>query len=259
MINFLTKLYENGLAYSTVNTYRSALSSTLAPIAGYKVGEHPLVIRLLKGVFNQRPPIKTLTPAWSVQKVLALLKNWSPIEKVDMRCLSYKTLMLIALSSAKRVSSLAMLSIEDGYSNISENRISFQPCGLEKESRVDHIAPPIVIESFHDSELDPVICVKEYIKRTKDIRQTSAFFVTIQKPHKAAVKATLSSWIVKVIKQSGQSGSSGSIRSVSSSKAVYSGATLETVMAAGDWVRESTFARHYYRPNTLSFAEAVLK
>ena len=104
-----------------------------------------------------------------------------------------------------------------------------------------------------------MICVKEYIKRTKDIRQTSAFFVTIQKPHKAAVKATLSSWIVKVIKQSGQSGSSGSIRSVSSSKAVYSGATLETVMAAGDWVRESTFARHYYRPNTLSFAEAVLK
>ena len=59
-----------------------------------------------------------------------------------------------------------------------------------------------------------------------------------------------------MIKQSGQSGSSGSIRSVSSSKAV---STLETVMAAGDWVRESTFARHYYRPNTLSFAEAVLK
>ena len=101
-------------------------------------------------------------------------------------------------------------------------------------------------------------CVKEYVYRTKDIRQSSAFFVTLNQPHKSAGKATLSAWIVKVIKQSGQSGSGGSVRSVASSKAVSGGAPLETVLAAGDWARESTFKRFYYKPSPLSFLEAVL-
>lgn len=242
-----------------MNTYRSALSSTLAPIGGYKVGNHPLVVRLLKGVFNLRPPIKTLTPAWSVQKVLDLLRVWSPLEKLDLKCLSFKTLMLLALASAKRCSSLAMLSLKEGYCNFGENRVTFQPIGLEKESRLDHIAPPLVVESFSDVNLDPVACIKHYVERTKAIRNSSSFFVTLNQPHKTAGKATLSAWIVKVIKQSGQTGSGGSVRSVASSKAVSSGAPLETVLAAGDWARESTFKRFYYKPGPLSFSDAVLR
>jgi hypothetical protein len=32
------------------------LSSTLDPIDGYKIGEHPTVVQLLKGCFNRKPP-----------------------------------------------------------------------------------------------------------------------------------------------------------------------------------------------------------
>ena len=31
-------------------------SSALIPIDGFQVGQHPLVVRLMKGVFNSRPP-----------------------------------------------------------------------------------------------------------------------------------------------------------------------------------------------------------
>ena len=181
------------------------------------------------------------------------------MDKLDLKCLSFKTLMLMALASARRCSSLAMLSIKDGYCVMSENRMTFQPIGLEKESRLDHIAPPIVVEAFDDANLDPVSCVSTYLERAKDIRKSSNLFVTLNQPHKAAGKTTLSAWIVKVIKQSGQNGSGGSVRSAASSKAVSSGAPLETVLAAGDWARESTFKRFYYKPGPLSFSDAVLR
>ena len=258
VLEFLTSCYERGMSYSYVNTYRSALSSTLPPIDGVQVGKHPLVIRLLKGVFNLRAPIKNVSPPWSVQKVLHLLRQWSPINKLSLKDLSFKTLMLLALATARRCSSLSMLTIKEDFCHIGESRLVFQPVGLEKESRPDHIAPPIQVEEFHDLELDPVACVKEYLKRTKPLRQTDSLFVTLMSPHKAASTSCLASWIVKVIEQSGQKGSGGSVRSMSTSKAIAQGASIESVLEAGDWVRESTFRRFYYKPNPLSFASAVL-
>lgn len=151
-----------------------------------------------------------------------------------------------------------MLTIKEDFCHIGESRLVFQPVGLEKESRPDHIAPPIQVEEFHDLELDPVACVKEYLKRTKPLRQTDSLFVTLMSPHKAASTSCLASWIVKVIEQSGQKGSGGSVRSMSTSKAIAQGASIESVLEAGDWVRESTFRRFYYKPNPLSFASAVL-
>ena len=49
-------LRERGLAYRTINCYRSAISSFHASIDGSNVGKHPLVSRFLKSVFNLRPP-----------------------------------------------------------------------------------------------------------------------------------------------------------------------------------------------------------
>ena len=48
---FLAHSFDEGLEYRTLNTYRSALSGVLPPIDGFPVGQHPLVVRLLMGVF----------------------------------------------------------------------------------------------------------------------------------------------------------------------------------------------------------------
>ena len=50
---FLTSLYASGLSYSTVNTYRSAISMTHLRIDGVPVGSHYLIKRLMKGIFNK--------------------------------------------------------------------------------------------------------------------------------------------------------------------------------------------------------------
>ena len=58
---------------------------------------------------------------------------------------------------------------------------------------------------------------------------------------------------------SGQGGSGGSTSSASSSEAIMKGATLQAVLAAGDWARASTFKKFYFKPTELTFQEIVLK
>lgn len=50
ILDFLGECFQDGKAYSTINVYRLMLSDTLAPIDGHKIDQHPVVIRLLKGI-----------------------------------------------------------------------------------------------------------------------------------------------------------------------------------------------------------------
>ena len=56
VLDFLTMLYKKGLSYTAVNTARSDLSSLLSLPDDSTIGKYPLVSRLLKGIFENRPP-----------------------------------------------------------------------------------------------------------------------------------------------------------------------------------------------------------
>ena len=68
--NFLAYLFKGGYQYSSINSYRSAISSVHDRIDGATVGQHPLITRLIKGVFHSRPPLPRYTHTWDVQTVL---------------------------------------------------------------------------------------------------------------------------------------------------------------------------------------------
>ena len=57
-----------GKQYCTINTLRSAISMThdemYEEVDGMRVGQHPLVSRFLKGVFNCRPPAPRCSTTW---------------------------------------------------------------------------------------------------------------------------------------------------------------------------------------------------
>jgi len=55
-LEFVSNLFAEGLQYHTINSIRSALPMTHDPIEGVPNGQHPLVKRLFKGVYNLRPP-----------------------------------------------------------------------------------------------------------------------------------------------------------------------------------------------------------
>ena len=55
-LDFLAGLFSEGLQYRSINTIRSAVSMTHKQVNGVPLGQHPLVSRLFKGMYNFRPP-----------------------------------------------------------------------------------------------------------------------------------------------------------------------------------------------------------
>ena len=90
--DFLTEQFEDfNKSYSTINSYRSALSSMLLPIDGYSVGEHPIIARLLKGMFHVRPPEPRYSFTWDVNVLLTFLESWFPLSALELKQLTLKT------------------------------------------------------------------------------------------------------------------------------------------------------------------------
>ena len=72
-------------------------------------------------------------------------------------------------------------------------------------SRPGFARGPIEIQAFTASRnICPVLNLKEYLVRTKTLRQSESLFVTLVEPHKAAAVATIAGWLKSVIIQSGQ-------------------------------------------------------
>lgn len=111
ILNFLASLAEGGLAYRTVNTFRSAISAGHIPLEGVPVGEHPLVCRLLRGIRLSLPPELRYSRLWDVNLVLNLFLSWQPNRYLSRKELSAKLAMLLCLISCRRVSDVRALDV----------------------------------------------------------------------------------------------------------------------------------------------------
>ena len=70
-IDFLTYLFRvKKLGYSAVNTARSALSTIITTGNDFTFGKQPLVCRLLKGMFRERPSLPRYTVTYDANIVL---------------------------------------------------------------------------------------------------------------------------------------------------------------------------------------------
>ena len=131
--NFLAQLF---LQYRSLNAYRSAIGSVYKKIDGVEVGKHPLIARVLKGVFNKRPPRPKYNSVWDVNQVLAWLKLIGPSESLSLQDLTIKTTMLLALTRPCRGANLAALDLTN-RKYIPEG-VVFSPSHLSKQSRSSH-------------------------------------------------------------------------------------------------------------------------
>ena len=110
VLAFLTRQFQEGKQYQSLNCYKSALSSTHLPVDGFPIGNHPLVCMLLKGVFNLRPPLPRYREMWAVSQLLLHIKSWGNTDSLPIKQLSRKLVVLLALLLANRSSDLVRLS-----------------------------------------------------------------------------------------------------------------------------------------------------
>ncbi|CAH3165392.1 unnamed protein product, partial [Porites lobata] len=90
----------------SLNTARSAVSNigmsdNDAP-SHTPVGKHFLVCRYLRGVFNKLKPVPKYNNIWSVDTVLDYLSLFWPLHEINLKELTLKLVMLIALTTGQR-------------------------------------------------------------------------------------------------------------------------------------------------------------
>ena len=131
--NFLAYLFKEGYQYSSINSYRSAISSVYEKVEGHNVGLHPLIIRLLKGIFHDRPPLPRYSGIWNVQNVLNYLEGLGENKSLPLKLLSWKLTMLLALTWPSRSADLSNLDLS--RRTYKPDGVCFYPNTLAKQSR----------------------------------------------------------------------------------------------------------------------------
>ena len=256
------RFYDDNLSYSSVNVLRSAISATHSYIDNVPVGQHPFLCRMLKGVYNIRPPKVKLVKSWQVSTVISSLKTWDIAHKLTLRLLTFKTVFLLALVSLKRANELHRIVIDPDFFQLSSRRFRAQPTGLGKTDRPKHLTPPIDIKAFcEDPRVDPVYYLNCYVKRTDKLRGNhKQLFISFKKPYKPVSVQTISRWIVQTLRLCGIVDVNGhSTRSVGATTALEAGVNIEAILSAADWSSSSTFKRYYFKPDLNSMSSLVLK
>ena len=153
ILDYLTDLFESGVAYRTISLHRSMLFSTLNPVDGVPVGSHRLVTQLLKGCYNLNPPRPKYNSTWDPEVVLEFFREAGENEYLPIKSLAAKRVTLLALTSLLRVSEIA--SIERSSVVIRPDGATFL---LGKPRKAQHQGPlsEISLPSCPNKRICPV-------------------------------------------------------------------------------------------------------
>ena len=257
VVNFLADLFQQGYQYRSLNAYRSAISSVHERVDGFEVGQHPLVTRLIKGAFHERPPQPKYAATWDVARVTAYLESLGENHQMHINDLSHKTVMLMALTRPSRSTDLAGLNM--GYMHYSPEGVTFTPTRLAKQSRQSKKIAEFFFPSFPANDrLCPVTTLRAYEERTKGRREDKEhfqLFISLIKPYKPVASSTIARWLKSVLEKAGIDTTifkAHSIRGASTSAAASAGVTTNDILNAADWSSASVFQKFYYRPERKS-------
>ncbi|XP_013914424.1 PREDICTED: uncharacterized protein LOC106543051, partial [Thamnophis sirtalis] len=124
-LDFLQEGLDKGLAVSTQRRQVAALSTILARSSSRSLSQHPQIKSFLKGAVNISPPAVHRYPSWDLPFVLKALTKapFEPLRTTSLRHLTIKTAFLVAITSARRVSELAALSVRQDLCVVHPDRV----------------------------------------------------------------------------------------------------------------------------------------
>ena len=105
MADFLIFLFEEKkLAPVSVKGYRSAISSTLKHLSSVDYSSDPVLSDIIKSMELEKPVVSKVVCHWDLSFVLDCLKEspFEPMSSCSLKCLTQKTVFLIALASGRR-------------------------------------------------------------------------------------------------------------------------------------------------------------
>ena len=257
-IQFLSELANKRLSYSTINSYKAAISETISSWGDTILSNNSIVSRFMRGIFLSNPPKPKYSSTWNVNEVLSYLQTLYPLEDLSLMDLTLKVTALIALTTAQRVQTLVSLNL-DFMSDFGEY-IEFSIQELMKTTRPGQKIQKVRINAFTNKELCVLHTMRYYISKTEGKRKTQTLLVSF-KTFKAISTSTVARWMKIVLDRSGIDSTiftAHSYRGASSSAAYASGVQLSEIMKVANWANAKTFYKYYHRESVNSYANHVL-
>ena len=245
---YLHQQFNSGYNTSTINLMRSAIN--FFTLNSLDLDNNILMKRLFKFFYNARPLKPRYTTFWPVSQLLDMLKNWYPIDTLNLRELTLKVIALIALSSSDRGQTLHLASLKNMV--ISDKKVDFVITDKVKSTR--KFLKPTIISciSTNNEALDVSAHVKAYVEKTKNLRGSEEKLFISWKTFKSVTRQSLARWLTLVLKIAGIDTSifkAHSYRGAGLSKAMNKSANISQIVAAGNWSSSATFNKFYHAPN----------
>jgi len=243
--------------YSCMRIAVSALSTILV-CDGVPFGQHHITKSFMKGVLKERPITHRYQTQWDPEMVLSKLKNppYITADKMPLLLLAKKTLFLILMATCRRVHIAKALYINKEKCTIKKgSSVTFhiERKDLKQGDSMQDKPLPLVVKAFPmNRSIDPVLYVRTYMARTKQLRgDIKQLFITTKGPTRPISADTARNWVKDILKDCGvdlnQFGP-GSTRGASTSKASALGASLEEILKAGQWSNKSVWQKYYKKP-----------
>jgi len=247
VLQYLSQRFDNGASYGTLNTERSAISL----ISLEDFSNNPIMTRFFKGVFKLRPTKAKYDSIWDTEVVLKWVEDLEPLDTLDLKHLTYKLVILMALATAHRAQTLALININN--ISISQEGVQIRITEAIKTSKVGVEQPKFFLPFFKDrTKVCVARAIIRYLAATKDLRKDEKkLFITVNKPHHAANSQSVSRWIKECLRQAGIDTrfTAHSTRHAATSAADRKGMDLSIIRKTASWSAQSeVFARFYKKP-----------
>ncbi|KAI2650818.1 Transposon Ty3-G Gag-Pol polyprotein [Labeo rohita] len=268
VLSFLQEGLDRHLSASTLKVHVAAISANHDLVGGRSVGKHDLIVRFLRGARRLNPPRPHLIPSWDLAVVLQGLQQdpFEPLQSVELDALSFKTALLTALTSIKRVGDLQALSVNSSCLEFgpADSHVVLRPRPgyVPKVPTTPFRDQVVTLQAFSSQEDDPnltLLCpvraLRIYMERTQPFRRSEQLFVCYggQQKGKAVSKQRISHWLVDAIRMAYLARGlpcplevrAHSTRGIAASAALANGASLTDICRAAGWATPNTFARFY--------------
>ena len=198
---FLLSLYKKGLGYLAINTARSMLSNILPVKEGIECSKHPIVPRMLKGIFRTRPSLPQYICINNAEIVIEFLKSLPCWEEKSLKWLTLKLVTLLTLLSTHKCQTLSSLSTEHMDINI-QQVIFYISKVIKKTTAMFHLIQ-INLQAFPaDETICPVRNIVEYIRASEKLRKSKNVLLSYYK-HEPIETQTISRYVKLTLKVAG--------------------------------------------------------
>ena len=270
LADFLLHLFNDlKLGPSSIKGHRSAINSVWR-VAGRPDSDSHCLKALLDSFSVDRPRSTVTLPKWDLALVLRVLSKepYEPIQVLDFKKLSSKTVFLLLLASARRRSDIHAIDPRNltytRHGVILEPIARFIPKARSCAAGEKRYAPISIrsLDSITDDPQELTLCPVRALRAYDKIASTRVenrerFFISTNHRGSSVCLNTISAWVVKLIREAYNQASDADcrlyqtsvheVRALAASMAFQATFSLDNVLAAAQWAQPTTFIDHYMR------------